>query len=350
MSEFYLGKKLIAESSPVFVIAEIGVNHNGSIELAQKLIDEAVAGGADCVKFQTFKAEQIVTHHSPKADYQLKVTDKNESQFSMLKKLELSFEAHVILKEYAEKKGVVFISTPYNLEDIDFLEKLGVSGFKIASGQLIEHPFLEYIAKKNRPLILSTGMGYLSDVDSAIRVIKGAGNKQLALLQCTTNYPSDESEVNLNVISSFKQSFGLITGYSDHTQSNIAIMGAVALGAKIIEKHFTLDKKMEGPDHSSSSEPKEFKQLVQEIRLMEKALGSFHKFPSPNEIKNSMGMRRSLFAKKDLSAGEVIGWDTVAFKRPASGLSPNELPMILGKKIKKSLKMDEPITRDSIEW
>ncbi|MFN6038559.1 MAG: N-acetylneuraminate synthase family protein, partial [Bacteroidota bacterium] len=244
-------------SAKVFIIAEAGVNHNGSLELALQLADKAKEIGADCVKYQTFKAEQIVTSSSPKAQYQLKVTDSNETQFEMLKKLELQLEDFAKIKLHCEKIGIEFMSTPYNPEDADLLNKIGVKAFKIASGQMVETPFLRYVAKFNKQMIVSSGMCDMEEVRLGIDAIRSTGNNDIILLQCNTDYPSKIEDTNLRAILTMKEELKIRVGYSDHVPNNYACFAAVALGAEVIEKHFTLDKKMEGPDHSSSLEPKE---------------------------------------------------------------------------------------------
>ena len=334
----------------VYIIAEAGVNHNGELKTALKLIEEAKKSGADCIKFQTFKAEQIVTKKSPKANYQLKVTDTKETQFDMLKKLELKLSDYDTLIEKCKKLDIDFMSTPYNFEDVDFLDNLGVIGFKVASGQLTELPFLEYVAKKNKLMIISTGMANMSEVFDAVRCIKDSGNNNIIVLQCTTNYPSDIEDANILAMQNIANACDVSVGYSDHVINNYACYGAVALGAKVIEKHFTLDKSMEGPDHSSSSNPMEFSELVRAIRNIELSLGSGLKVPSEKEKKNTFGMKRSIVLNRDLDKGKIIKSSYISFKRPANGLPPNMLNVIIGKKLKCDMKFDEPLLHNSIDW
>ncbi len=334
----------------VYIIAEAGVNHNGKLELAIQLIRKAKEAGADCVKFQTFKADQIVTKQSPKAKYQLEVTDKAESQFEMLKKLELGFGDYRILMNECNILEIDFLSTPYNKEDVDFLDSLNVTGFKIASGQLTEFPILKYIARKNKKMIISTGMGTLADVYNAVEAIRAEGNNDLVVLQCTTNYPSRVEDANLLAMQSIRDSCKVIVGYSDHVENNYACFASVALGAEIVEKHFTLDKKMQGPDHSSSLSPEEFKELVIGIRNIEKALGSGIKKPSPIEIENSIGMKRSIVLLRDLEAGTILKEEYIGFKRPSNGLPPNMLELVLGKKLVVGMKKDAALQYNSIQW
>lgn len=333
-----------------YIIAEAGVNHNGSIELALELIDKAKEVGANCVKFQTFKAESIVTKESPKANYQLLVTDKNESQFEMLKKLELKVNDYSFLIERCKSLGIDFLSTPYNIEDAELLNSLNVDGFKIASGQLTESFFLKQVAKMKKKMIISTGMANMAEVFLAVEAIRSEGNNDIVVLQCTTNYPSSIEDANLLSMISIKDACSVVVGYSDHVINNYACYASVALGAEVIEKHFTLDKNLPGPDHSCSLNPEEFRELVEGIRNIEKSLGSSIKRPSQIEIDNSYGMRRSLVVLSDLKAGSILTTENIGFKRPANGLEPNMYEQILGKAILKDLKKDEAIQMNSIKW
>ncbi len=337
------------QSKKIYIIAEAGVNHNGDITLAYKLIEKAKEVGADCVKFQTFKAEQIVTKESPKANYQLHVTDKQESQYDMLKKLELQKEDFKKLKDHCEKVGIDFMSTPYNFEDADLLDDIGVSVFKIASGQIAELPFLKYVAAFKKKMIVSTGMATMQEVSDAVNAMRDAGNNDIVILQCNTDYPSKIEDTNLLAMVTMRDELKVKTGYSCHVPNNYACFAAIALGAEMIEKHFTLDKKLPGPDHSSSLEPSEFKELVDGIRNIEKCFGTGVKTPSASEQKNTYGMRRSLVAKADIKAGTVIQKEHIAFKRPMNGLSPNYFEKIIGKKLKADLVKDAPFTKESVD-
>jgi N,N'-diacetyllegionaminate synthase len=332
-----------------YIIAEAGVNHNGSLQKGKELIKKAKEVGADCIKFQTFKTENLVTHRSPKANYQLKVTDQKESQFDMLKKLEIRYEDFKILKQECEKNSIEFISTPYNFEDVDFLDELDIKCFKIASGQLTELPFIEYVASKKREIILSTGMGNLSQVNDAVQLIRKFKIEPI-ILQCTTNYPSPIEDANLNAMITMREALKVKVGYSDHVQNNYACYAAVALGAQVIEKHFTLDKNDIGPDHSSSSNPSEFRSLVEGIRAIESVLGSGIKTPTDKEIKNIHGMKRSIVLKKDLEKGDLITIEDLEFKRPANGLDPNMINYIIGKKLKNNYLKNTPLNFNMIEW
>lgn len=333
---------------PVFIIAEAGVNHNGSLEMALQLVDKAVEIGADCVKFQTFKAEQIVTAASPKANYQMEVTDRNESQFDMLKKLELDMSAFRTIKEYCDKKGIRFLSTPYNPEDADLLDAIGVDGFKIASGQLVETPFLRYVAKFGKQMIISTGMANMEEVRDAVAAIRSAGNNDIIVLQCNTDYPSKIEDTNIRAMNTMRDELKVRVGYSDHVPNNYACFAAVALGAEVIEKHFTLDNNLPGPDHSSSLEPEAFRELIEGVRNIEKCLGTGVKTPSASEVKNTYGMRRSLVAKTDLKKGTILKAEDLGFKRPANGLSPKMLDAVIGKELLNDLKKDEALTGEMI--
>ena len=333
-----------------YIIAEAGVNHNGDIKIAKELILSAKKAGANCIKFQTYKTENLITPESPKALYQLKTTNKGESQFKMLKDLELDYLDFKVLFNFCKEVEIDFISTPYNFEDVDFLDNLGVDCFKIASGQLTEIPFLRYVAKKNKKIILSTGMSNLAEIIEAVDTIKKYSKKKLIVLQCTTNYPSKVEEANLKCLKTIKDSCNVTVGYSDHVIGNYACFSAVALGAKVIEKHFTLDKSMKGPDHICSSDPIEFKELVLGIRSVEKSLGSSAKRPSSSEIKNEYGMKRSIVAKKKIKKGEILSDKNLTFKRPKNGLEVNLFDSLLGKKVNQNIEENEIIRFENINW
>lgn len=343
------GRK-IGTGHPAYVIAEAGVNHNGHLEMALQLVREAKRAGADCVKFQTFKAEAIVTRLAPKANYQLKGTDPGESQFDMLKRLELHEDDYRAIMALCERLGIQFLSTPYNFGDVDFLQGLDIKAFKIASGQLVESPFLKYVARIGKPLFVSTGMGTLEEVRRAVRAIRQTDNEKFVILQCTTNYPSAIEDSNVQAMVGMRERLGVLVGYSDHTSNDYSILAATALGATIIEKHFTLDKTLPGPDHSSSLEPDEFRVLVRGIREVEKSLGCSAKEPTVSERSNVTGMRRSIVALVDITAGETITREKLAFKRPATGLEPNMLPKLIGKRARIPISADTPIDKDAIEW
>lgn len=334
----------------VYIIAEAGVNHNGDINLAKKLIDVAVEAKVDAVKFQTFKTEKIVGKFASKAEYQIENTGEEESQYDMVKKLELSYDDFRELKKYCDERNITFISTPDDPESVDLLVELNVPLIKIGSTEVTNLSFLRYIAKKNLPIILSTGMSTLGEVEKAINAIYSAGNKNVTLLHATTDYPTLMDEVNMNAMVTMKEAFKVEVGYSDHTIGNEAAVCAVALGAKVIEKHFTLDKSMDGPDHKASMNPKELKSYVQAIRKTELLLGDGIKKPTEREKSILKDVRRSIVAGISLNKGTVLTEDVVEFKRPGSGLKPEYLNMIIGKKLKRNILEDELILLHDIEF
>jgi len=327
-----LGRHRLGQGAPVFVIAEAGVNHSGSLDMAFDLIRAAKAAGADCVKFQTFKSERVASEDAPKAQYQLASTDRRETQVEMLRKLELAEDSYPKLLACCEEAGILFSSTPYNEEDIDLLHALGVPVLKAASIHCAEPHFLRRIAETGRPVILSTGMATWDEVDTAVDAVLGTGNDQLVLLQCTTNYPSDVADANLRTMTSMAGRYPCHVGYSDHTRSHVPCIAAVALGARVIERHFTLDDKLPGPDHSSSDTPETFARLVQMIREAEQALGSSEKGPTAAELRNMTGMRRSIFARRDIPAGKVVEAGDLICKRPATGLKPASWDHVVGRR------------------
>ena len=331
----------IGYKHPIFIIAEAGVNHNGDIKIARKLVEEAKKCGANCLKFQTFKAEQVVTQNAPKAKYQLKTTDPTESQFEMLKKLELPLDSYTDLIKYCNKHDIIFLSTPYSEDDVDFLVDIGVPAFKLASICVAEPQFIQYVARKGKPVILSTGMAELQEVRDAVNAFYDTGNKDLILLQCTTNYPSRLEDANLHAMVTMHDTFGSLVGYSDHTQDDTACIVSVGLKATVIEKHFTLDKNLPGPDQSSSYDPIEFTRLVRNIRNAETTLGSYNKEPCVIEKKNALGMRRSIVAKKNIKRGTTITKDMITCKRPATGIKPNFILDIVGRVAKNDIPIDK---------
>lgn len=343
------GKFVVGNKSPAFIIAEVGVNHNGDLNLAKDLIYKAAECGANCVKFQTFKAERVVLADAPKAHYQLKTTDAGESQLQMLKKLELDRAFYEEVIDCCDRAGVFFMSTPYNEEDLEFLEDLQVKAYKLASIHAAEPSFAAQVASTGKPVILSTGMATLAEIDQTLRAIWATSNDQVVLLQCTTNYPSLPEDANLLAMKSMADVFDVIVGYSDHTVEDVACVASIALGAKVIEKHFTLDKSLPGPDHTSSSEPEEFAKLVGKIRLTEVCLGSGYKQPSDIEIKNALGMRRSIVAKHDIAEGTDLKMEHFTFKRPGTGLRPSSLEQIIGRKIRRNIAADQLVDWSDIE-
>jgi N,N'-diacetyllegionaminate synthase len=330
------------DTSKVFIIAEAGVNHNGSLDMAYRLVDVAKEAEADAIKFQTFKAENVVSRVADKAEYQKKATSSGESQLEMIKKLELSFEDFVKLKKYCDKKGIMFLSTPFDYQSIDFLYNL-IDIYKIPSGEIINHPYLKHIAAKNKPIIMSTGMANLGEIEEAISIISAVNSKvKISLLHCTTNYPTSYEEVNLKAIQTLAAAFKLPVGYSDHTLGIEVPIAAVAMGAKLIEKHFTLDKKLPGPDHRASLEPNELKGMIKAIRNIEMALGDGIKKPNKSEIEIMKVARRSLIATRDIKVGEAIKESDIIIKRPGTGIPPKFKEIVIGMKLINDIRRDEP--------
>lgn len=326
-----------------FIIAEAGDNHNGNFNLAIKLIDKAVEAGADCVKFQTFVTEEVISRLAEKAEYQKEATGSDESQYEMVKKLELSFEQFRQLKQYAEEKGILFLSTPFDIPSVEFLDSIQVSCFKIPSGEITNYPYLVKIAKTGKDIIMSTGMAELEEIDAAVSVLKENGAGEISLLHCNTEYPTPMEDVNLRAMLTLKEKYAVRVGCSDHTQGIEVPIAAVAMGAEIIEKHFTLDHNMEGPDHKASLEPDELKAMVMGIRNIEKALGNGVKTISPSEKKNVDIARKSIVARKNILKGEILSEDNLAVKRPGNGISPMKWNDILGTKAVRDFLEDEMI-------
>lgn len=343
-----IANRKIGNHEPCFIIAEAGVNHNGDVNLAKKLIDAAKDAGADAVKFQTFKAEALVTESAEKAPYQKESTGSGESQFEMLRRLELSEEMLFDLKDYADGQGIVFLSTPYDKESVDLLVRLGVSALKISSADIINYPLLSHIAAKNLPVILSTGMSSLGEVEEAIEVIVDGGNQQIILLHCVSCYPVKVEDMNLKVMETLRQAFKLPVGLSDHTLGITVPIAGVALGACSIEKHFTLDKKLPGPDHQASLEPGELKGMVKAIRDVEQAMGNGIKKLTKEEEENKKAMRRSIMAKVDIPEGAIITGEMLDVKRPGAGISPKYVTALVGRKTTRNIKKDELINWDKV--
>lgn len=336
----------MSEMKKVLIIAEAGVNHNGSIEVAKKLIDAAALAGVDYVKFQSFKAENLVSKEAKKAEYQQKnMADSDDSQFTMLKKLELSPEQHIELIAYCNEKGIKFFSTAFDLESIDFLASLKLGLWKIPSGEITNYPYLKQIALKKEPVILSTGMCDMTDIDNAIQVLLkfGVTKEQITVLHCNTEYPTPMHDVNLNAMKAIADKFEVNIGYSDHTKGIEVPIAAVALGATVIEKHFTLDKMMEGPDHKASLEPQELIAMTTAIRNIEMALGSEEKKVTASEINNKSVARKSIVASKYIQVGDVLTEANLTVKRPGTGISPMLWENVLGTKATKSYQPDELI-------
>lgn len=329
----------------IFIIAEAGVNHNGSIELAKKLIDVASEAGADAVKFQTFKTENLVSKNAKKADYQKETTDSNESQFDMIKKLELDIDTHKELIAYCNEKKIMFLSTPFDHDSIDLLHNLKLDIFKIPSGEITNLPYLRDIGRLKKKVVLSTGMADIGEIEDALDILTSAGTQKdnITVLHANTEYPTPMCDVNLKAMQTIGNTFEVDYGYSDHTLGIEVPIAAVAMGASCIEKHFTLDKNMEGPDHRASLEPNELKAMVSAIRNIEKALGNGIKKPSNSERSNIQIVRKSIVAKRNIKKGESFSEDNLAVKRPADGLSPMKWDEVLGTISQKDYNMDEPI-------
>ena len=329
-------------NNKVLIIAEAGVNHNGSLDLAKKLVEIAKECGADIVKFQTARLDSLVSKTALMADYQKKNTGVNESQKEMLSKLLLDYDEFVELAEYCQKVGIMFLSTPFDIESIHFLNALQ-DIWKIPSGEITNYPYLVEIGKTGKKVILSTGMAEFEEIQGAIDVLKENGTTDITILHCTTDYPAPAQDVNLNVIKTMKKTFGYPVGYSDHTQGIEVDFAAVALGASIIEKHFTLDRNLPGPDHKASLEPNELKAMVEGIRKVELAVGNSKKKLSEAEIKNRLVARKSIIAKKYIKAGEVFTEDNITTKRPGTGINPMRWNEVLGTRAIRDFEEDELI-------
>jgi len=341
--------RLIGEGKPCFIIAEAGVNHNGDIKLAKKLIDVAQKVGANAIKFQTFKAEDLVTKSAEKAEYQKETTGSEGTQFEMIKKLELTERDFKELFVYAQEKGILFLSSPFDKESADLLDELGVATFKVPSGEITNFPLLKHIARKMKPIILSTGMATLEEVKEALDVIKEEGEEEIILLHCVSSYPAKIEDMNLKAMETLGNTFRLPVGLSDHSLGITIPIAATALGACVIEKHFTLDKNLPGPDHRASLEPEELKQLVTTIRDVEKAMGNGVKRPTKNEEENKKVARRSIVARVDIPRDTIITEEMLDIKRPGTGLEPKYINTIVGRKVKKHIKSEEPISLAKIE-
>jgi N,N'-diacetyllegionaminate synthase len=332
--------------SSTFIIAEAGVNHNGSLEMAFQLIDVAVAAGADAVKFQTFKAEKVIAVHAPKAGYQKETTGSDESQLEMVKKLELDETAHIQLYQHCQHKGIQFLSTPFDLESIDLLTRLGLEIFKIPSGEITYLPYLRKLGALKKRLIMSTGMANLGEIEAALDVLTESGTalENITVLHCNTEYPTPFEDVNLSAMLTIRNAFpDIAIGYSDHTNGIEVPIAAAAMGASVIEKHFTLDRNLPGPDHKASLEPDELKAMVQAIRNIEKALGGGIKKPSPSELKNKPIARKSIVASSPIKEGEAFTEMNITAKRPGTGVSPMEWDKVIGKKAMRNFNIDELI-------
>ena len=326
--------KKIGSEFPTYVIAEAGLNHNGEINIAKKMIDDAYNAGADAIKFQTYKSENFLSESS--------------EYFNFFKDVELSFDDFTILKDYADNIGITFLSTPFDFESADFLKKIGISAFKVASSDLTNIPLIEHIAKMNLPMIISTGLGTLDEIDESVEICNSLGNEKIAILHCVADYPANEEKANLDALITMKKKYEVPIGYSDNGESTVVDEVAVSLGADIIEKHFTLDKKMDGPDHSFSILPTDMKQLITKFRLIEKIKGTGNKVPNDSEIKNKIAIRKSITCSKSIKNGESFSLENIAIKRPGNGIDPKFWNKILGKKAIRDINKDEKISWDDI--
>lgn len=329
-----------------FIIAEAGVNHNGDIEIAKKMIDAASAAGVDAVKFQTFKAEKIVSKNAPKAEYQIENTNNVETQYQMLKKLEIDKKAHLELIEYCTKKNIMFLSTPFDIESIKMLVELGVNIIKIPSGEITNLPYLREVARQKKKVILSTGMSTMQEVKEAVQILKQNGAEDITVLHCNTQYPTPMEDVNLRAMLRMKEKLDLEVGYSDHTQGIEVPIAAVAIGATVIEKHFTLDKTMEGPDHKASLEPDELIAMVKAIRNIEKALGDGKKEVTESEKDNVSIARKSIVAACKIKKGELFTERNLTTKRPGTGISPMKWKQLIGRIASRDYEEDEMIDNE----
>jgi N,N'-diacetyllegionaminate synthase len=327
----------------VFIIAEAGVNHNGDIGMAKKLIAAAKEAGADAVKFQTFKSDKAISKFAGKAEYQKDTTGGNETQLDMVRKLELPYDDFIELKKYCDESGIIFMSTPFDSDSINFLDRLNLSIFKIPSGEITNLPYLIQVGRLKKKVILSTGMSTLSEINDAIKVLKDNGTYDITVLHCNTEYPTPYKDVNLKAMLTIKKVFDLEVGYSDHTLGIEVPIAAAAMGAAVIEKHFTLDNNMEGPDHKASLEPDQLKHMVTAIRNIEKSMGNGIKEPSQSEGKNIVIVRKSIIAKKNIVKGEIYTEENLTVKRPGNGISPMRWFEVLGQAAKRDFEEDELI-------
>jgi N-acetylneuraminate synthase/N,N'-diacetyllegionaminate synthase len=339
--EVSIGPWKIGPNRPCFVIAEAGVNHNGSREIAFRLVDAAVRAQANAVKFQTFISEQVISAAAPKAAYQRETTGSEESQLEMVKKLEFPPQVFGEIQSYCKSAGILFLSTPFEESSADVLEALDVPAFKIPSGEITNFPFLEHVARKGRPMIVSTGMSDLEEVRAAVEVIRNCGGCELVLLHCVSSYPANPAHVNLRSMNTLAHEFSVPVGFSDHTLGIEVALAAAALGATVIEKHLTLDKTLPGPDHRASVEPNEFAAMVRGIRMVESALGDGHKHPSPEELDTAAVARKSLVSTRALTRGTILTEDAVAIRRPGTGLAPSLRSQLIGRRLRRDVVAGE---------
>ena len=349
MIKLKIAGRLVGDGEPCFIIAEAGVNHNGDINLARKLIDVAKEAGADAIKFQTFKAEEVVTRNAEKAAYQRETTPAEETHYDMIRKLELSGEAFTELFAYAQEKGMIFLSSPFDKGSADLLDELGVTAFKVGSGEITNFPLLKHIARKRKLIILSTGMATLPEIEAALETIKEGGSNDIILLHCVSSYPARVADMNLRTMQTLRDTFKLPVGLSDHSRGITIPAAAVALGSCLIEKHFTLDNSLPGPDHQASLEPDELKQMVIAIRDVEEAMGDGIKSPTVAEEAIKKVARRSIVARVDIPRGTVITGEMLGIKRPGTGLEPKYIDSLLGKRAGKDIKRGAFVMWNSLE-
>ena len=333
----------------VYIIAEAGVNHNGDVKTAIRMIEKAKECGCDCIKFQTFKTERLVTKKAKKADYQVENTQNKDSQFSMLKALELTYDDFYLLKEHCDKVGIDFMSTPFDCESVDLLEQLNVAIYKMSSGDITNKQLLEYVADKQKPVIVSTGMCTMDEVHEAVKWIEQRGNQQITLLHCTSNYPTSYNEVNMNAMSALHHEFPYRIGYSDHTKGIIIPVMAVAMGAMVIEKHFTLDKEMVGPDHKASLDVDELENMVAAIRNIEVAKGDGIKQPTISELSTRDVARKSIVLRHEMKSGECLRLEDMDIKRPGTGIAPKYIGELNGKRLIRDMEAEEMLRFEDVE-
>jgi N-acetylneuraminate synthase len=343
-----IGGRRVGRGAPVLFIAEAGVNHNGDPQRALQLVDAAAEAGADAVKFQTFRAEEVVSFGAPKARYQIETTGAQESQLDMIKRLELLPETHRELMERCDARGILFLSTPFDVGSADLLETLGVPAYKIPSGEITNWPFLEHIASKRKPVILSTGMSDLGEVEHAVGVLRAAGCEELVILHCTSSYPAPAAHANLRALRTMADAFQVPVGLSDHTMGIEVALASVALGACVIEKHFTLDRSLPGPDHQASLEPGELHALIRSIRIVESALGNGLKQPVAAEQEVRNVARRSIVSRQTIASGTLITRDLLAFKRPGTGIPPSQYTRVIGRKAARTIVADTLIRLEDL--
>ena len=341
VDQITIAGRTIGTGHPCFIIAEAGVNHNGSLDLARQLVDVAAEAKADAVKFQTYKTESVISRMAPKATYQLETTDSGQSQFEMSKGLELPQEAFRQLMAYCHEREIMFLSSPFDEESVDFLAEIGVAAIKIPSGEITNLPYLARAARHGKPLIVSTGMANLSEVETAVNTIEGSGNKSYVLLHCVSNYPADPANVNLRAMATLRSAFSVPVGYSDHTPGLEVTIAAVSMGASVIEKHFTLDSDMPGPDHRASLEPDELAAMIRNIRTVESAMGDGRKVPAGTEANTADVARKSLVAAQFIPAGTVLTEELIAIKRPGTGYPTAMFSSIVGRATTADIVEDE---------